>query len=410
MFDRSERGLEFPPRHTNRVIPHEIGLVGSVARWRKLMRTFNRFLRQRRPTWTTVEALEERAMLTSLTGTAATEQVQVLEWDAAAPDDAETTEAIAVSELPPVVIAAVNARLPRATILAAETDMADGLRQFGVRTEFRGAELVVTLTPDGEVLEIEQAVAVADLPSVLSDWLATQFPGAEILQAERVTADGSVSYELMIASIEQTTLEATVRLAGANSSLNVPLSDNDQQGELASSVVFESVMAEPTESVRETFVIPSDRTESADSNVPVATVNRANDASGADRDPIRTNLPTSQSPLRAQNLTSDESLSASRLPLMEHVLNEVLPVDFSTLERALQDFLAGVDSLTDPLAEGGPVRRWLPFVVAAAAMLGIERVISDRRKRDQDVALATVGRSSWTWVLKLSTVSRSREA
>lgn len=378
------------------------------------MRAFNSFVRQRRRARGGVEVLEERALLTTFVGPAAIEQVQVLEWKAIAADSVETAEAIAISDLPAAVLTAVNARLPQATILAAETDTADGSLRFGVRAEFQGAELIVTLSPQGDVLEVAQAVAIADLPAALNDWLAHQFPGVEIRHVERVTVDGAVSYELVIASSQQTPVEATVRLAEPSSSPRLSIPPAASGRAVATALTADSPAVVPAESASEPSSIQHDGDDVHRAVVPAAPVaaNRTDNVSDPDSAPIRAPLATAQSPrpARPAETASIESLFASRLPLVERLLSEVLPVDFATIERALQEFLDGVDSLADPLAEAGPVHRWLPLLTAAAALFGIERVLSDRRKTDQDVVLATASRSSWTWVLKLSTVKLSRES
>src|SRR5687768_5637452 len=58
-------------------------------------------------------------------------------------------------ELPDQVAAALQARFPGARLVEAELDTEDGAAAFYVTAEFDGETVEVTISPIGEVLEIE---------------------------------------------------------------------------------------------------------------------------------------------------------------------------------------------------------------------------------------------------------------
>ena len=98
-------------------------------------------------------------------------------------------------------------------------------------------------------------------------------------------------------------------------------------------------------------------------------------------------------------------------PRLLHALADVLPLDMAMIERALQQFLEDVDVLKQDSPAAAEVLRWTPPLAAAVLlMFGIERVASERRRAKRNPVLATASsRSTWSWVLNLSSWGCSEE-
>jgi hypothetical protein len=119
---------------------------------------------------------------------------------------------------------------------------------------------------------------------------------------------------------------------------------------------------------------------------------------------------TSGTTAQVMSFSSTNATSATKLPLMSRLLTDVLSQDLATIERGLQEFLDGVNSLTDTTGEDSAARRWLPtLLTAAVAVYGAQQLISERRKSTRNSVLAAASQSSWSWVLNLSTSSDSKE-
>src|SRR5687768_9932175 len=84
--------------------------------------------------------------------------VAVLEFGPADNEPDEDVE-IAASELPAKVLAAFMAQFPDAEISDAQREIEDGQIEFDVNAEVDGREIDVSMTPDGQILEVEETVA-----------------------------------------------------------------------------------------------------------------------------------------------------------------------------------------------------------------------------------------------------------
>ena len=64
-------------------------------------------------------------------------------------------EDIPISALPPAVIKAIEARFPGAKIEEAERDSRDGRPIFEVEIEVNGDDKELKITPDGQIIDID---------------------------------------------------------------------------------------------------------------------------------------------------------------------------------------------------------------------------------------------------------------
>ena len=62
---------------------------------------------------------------------------------------------IPIDQLPPAVIKAIEARFPGAKIEEAERDTRDGRQIYEVEIKVKGDDKELTITPDGEIIDID---------------------------------------------------------------------------------------------------------------------------------------------------------------------------------------------------------------------------------------------------------------
>jgi uncharacterized membrane protein YkoI len=106
---------------------------------------------------------------------------------------------VALSKLPPKVLAAAKARFPGAKLIKAEKETEDGKLEYEIVLEHQGQRLEAEFTPEGEYLETEVSIKVEDLPKPVTEGLQAKYAGAEYRHAGKVTKkDGEIVYEVVI--------------------------------------------------------------------------------------------------------------------------------------------------------------------------------------------------------------------
>jgi len=117
---------------------------------------------------------------------------------------------------PRPVGAAVARALPGATIAACKPEREHGQDRFEVRVvKPDGGRLELDVAPDGKILQIEEPIAVDQLPAAVRKAFAARYPRARIERAEKQTPTGGApSYELAF-RVGDTRKEATFRGDGA---------------------------------------------------------------------------------------------------------------------------------------------------------------------------------------------------
>jgi uncharacterized membrane protein YkoI len=360
-------------------------------------------------------------------------------------EDSSTARVIAIEKLPHQIVAAVLARFPGAGLLSAEVDTADGLAIFDVTAQFGGARLDITLSNDGDVIEMEQPLAAADLPQLVRDWVGNHFPGASIQEAALVVADGALRYEVMIAKSTPESFDAAIALPATDSgsvhpssSLADPLVESlaraNASGHTTGADAFASEAGETVATAQEVRLkvasVPD--TAIAKGRHPSAAQDPLDPGLGAIEGPTSDDSRDTNSIARASGkhlrTTSSHTASPSSglgtvismiadvvpvtwLPQLAQPLDDVFPIGIAAIEQGLQEFLDEVESLAQSLAPGRDANRVTSRLwIAAATLLGAERVISELKKTNRSpVLVSAAGKSTWTWVLNLSgTVSRLR--
>jgi len=106
-------------------------------------------------------------------------------------------EKVPLDKLPKAITDAVAKRFPKAKMVSAATELEDKVKVYEVTIKEGEVTTDVTLTADGVITGFESSVAIADLPKVISDAVATKYPQGKMKSAETVTKikDGKETME-----------------------------------------------------------------------------------------------------------------------------------------------------------------------------------------------------------------------
>ncbi len=380
--------------------------------------------------------------------------VQVVEFKLA-DNELEDEFTFAIRELPDAVVSAVMDRFPGARLLAGELDNDDGERHFDVSAELGGTEFSITLAPDGEILEVDQSLRTADLPQPVRDWIERNYPGASIRDAELSAIGNAVSYEVSFDTSTQQAFEATLQFAAGQSTgpvadtidqgipvISMPLNFNPQQlGDITTS--GHSSQAGPDSPVPIDTKSPIGITDPA--SVPTASSSVLQQAQSATRIAESTTNPAAAGELASTddlaNLNSVEATKAIPdtnttdqipiglamlppavsflaratpavwIPQFAAALENVFALDIDAIELSLQEFLSEIDSFAEQVVLDSVSSRLTPGILFTALVVtGAERLLSEIKKRKMDPVLAKPeGKSTWTWVMGLSTVTPTQD-
>ena len=99
---------------------------------------------------------------------------------------------------PDPVKASVAKGYPDAAIASCKHEHEDGREQYEVKlTRKDGARLELDVSPDGKILQAEEKVELAAVPTAVMKAFSAKYPKAKASRAEKETrADGGVFYEL----------------------------------------------------------------------------------------------------------------------------------------------------------------------------------------------------------------------
>jgi hypothetical protein len=111
---------------------------------------------------------------------------------------------------PGVVKNAIDKAFPRATVGTCKAEREHGHDQFEVKlTKADGGKAEVDVADDGKIIQVEEAIAVDQLPAAVTKAVATRYPKAKVNRAEKQTpASGPVSYEVALSTGKEATFTA----------------------------------------------------------------------------------------------------------------------------------------------------------------------------------------------------------
>lgn len=95
-------------------------------------------------------------------------------------------ETIAVKDLPKAVTAAVQAKFPKGKLTSASKEEEDGKTVYEVALEDNGTKVDVAVSAKGKILEIEKAIATTSLPPAVLAAIQAKYPKAKVKAAEEV--------------------------------------------------------------------------------------------------------------------------------------------------------------------------------------------------------------------------------
>ncbi len=108
---------------------------------------------------------------------------------------------IARNQLPAAVQKTAEAQSAGATIHGYSQDREDGKLEYEVEMTFQGHSKDVTIAPDGDLLEVEEQVALDQLPTSVQTALLAKAGKGSITKVESIMKHGAlVAYEAQVAT------------------------------------------------------------------------------------------------------------------------------------------------------------------------------------------------------------------
>lgn len=107
---------------------------------------------------------------------------------------------ISKKDVPATVIAAFEKAYPKATVKGCAMEVENGTTYYEIESIDGKTKRDLLYLPDGTVAEIEQGVAVADLPAAVRAAINKEYPKGKIEKAEKTTKGSAVTYEMKIVS------------------------------------------------------------------------------------------------------------------------------------------------------------------------------------------------------------------
>jgi uncharacterized membrane protein YkoI len=128
-------------------------------------------------------------------------------------------EKVPLDKLPKKVTDAVKARFPDAKLVSAEKEEEDGKTVYEVAIENKDQKVEVTVTPDGDIIEIEKRISAKDLPAKVTKTLEEKYPKAtykiieEVIKVEN-KKDKPPYYEVLLITADKKKLEVVLDADG----------------------------------------------------------------------------------------------------------------------------------------------------------------------------------------------------
>jgi hypothetical protein len=116
-------------------------------------------------------------------------------------------------EIPEVILKAFQSEYPDAKITGFEQETDDSLTVFEIECTDGDIEKDVILSAEGKIIQVEQEIEVSSLPESVTKAALSAFQGAEIEEAEMISRDSIVEYEIVI-EVGEKEIEALVTADG----------------------------------------------------------------------------------------------------------------------------------------------------------------------------------------------------
>ncbi len=122
---------------------------------------------------------------------------------------AATPKAAAGAKLPAAVEAAFKQAYPRAIIKHVSKETDGGQTVYEVESIDGGLARDLNYRPDGTVVDIEEAIAPADVPAPVAAAIKARYPKATIRARERLTKGSAVTYEFQLSGTNVKEIQLT---------------------------------------------------------------------------------------------------------------------------------------------------------------------------------------------------------
>ena len=99
---------------------------------------------------------------------------------------------------PKAVFDAFYEAFPRAKILDVSVESEGSQTYYEIESMDSATRRDLLYRADGTVYEMEESIAINDLPAAVKDTLKVKFPGAELQRAERITRGDTVQFEVRL--------------------------------------------------------------------------------------------------------------------------------------------------------------------------------------------------------------------
>ncbi len=107
------------------------------------------------------------------------------------------------SDVPEAVLKAFEAAYPEAVVTKYSSEDVDGQIRYEFETEIDEIEKDYVYLADGTLLQIEEDVLVKDLPDAVILTVTELFPDGKIEDADAVTRDTTLEYQIIVANGEE---------------------------------------------------------------------------------------------------------------------------------------------------------------------------------------------------------------
>jgi hypothetical protein len=340
------------------------------------------------------------------------DSIQVLELELAGDDDTDVP--FPLGALPEPVRQALQSRFPSAEPIEAAITDEQGATEYDIHAEFSGQIIGLTVTPDGQILEIENTVAASELPPQVLDWVRQNYPDAAIDEAAIVTNGASQSYEVLLESAGQE-IEATLQLQDTPSARNSGDGDPTRPSDpptpdpnSGSAVVDDGA---PGGMIASEAQLPAQASGGADSRTlePLAQQSAARSAPvgqprADSRKQLATAIPELLSSQASLLLNAVHALDAAGagalLPQVAEVLSDVVPIELAAVELGLQRIVAQIDSLAEQVPREMELgRNAVSLAVMGVLLAGALLLLETRKSGAGPMVVFHAVNSSWSWVL-----------
>ena len=109
---------------------------------------------------------------------------------------------LAQKEIPAAVLTAFHKAYPKAKITGTDADADSTGTLYEIESADGGAKRTTVYTADGALIEVEDVIAMKDLPSEAQAEITKAYPDGEIKTIERATRGDAVTFEATIESGE----------------------------------------------------------------------------------------------------------------------------------------------------------------------------------------------------------------